>query len=108
MWRHSSIFLTEDEKEGRGGDDEDEMPDLPEVIESFQEEDMEDAITGKKEEEENIQQKDELWLMIPTSCLSFQLPGEQFIVIFVMLQHDSFSGLTIVWVCGVCQSVCLQ
>jgi len=59
--RHSSIFLTEDEKEGRGGDDEDEMPDLPEEIESFQEEDMEDAITGKKEEEEeNIQQKDEL------------------------------------------------
>ena len=41
--------------------DEDEMPDLPEEIESFQEEDMEDAITGKKEEEEeNIQQKDEL------------------------------------------------
>ena len=37
------------------------MPDLPEEIESFQEEDMEDAITGKKEEgEENIQQKDEL------------------------------------------------
>ena len=36
------------------------MPDLPEEIESFQEEDMEDAITGKKEEEEDIQQKDEL------------------------------------------------
>ena len=36
------------------------MPDLPEEIESFQEEDMEDAITGKKEEEETIQQKDEL------------------------------------------------
>ena len=36
------------------------MPDLPEEIESFQEEDMEDAITGKKEEEENNQQKDEL------------------------------------------------
>ena len=37
------------------------MPDLPEEIESFQEEDMEDAITGKKEEEEEtIQPKDEL------------------------------------------------
>ena len=38
------------------------MPDLPEEIESFQEEDMEDAITGKKEEEEeeSIQPKDEL------------------------------------------------
>ena len=35
------------------------MPDLPEEIESFQEEDMEDAITGKKEEE-SIQPKDEL------------------------------------------------
>merc|ERR1712156_1221909 len=62
--RHSSIFLTEDEKEGRGGEDEDEMPDLPEEIESFQEEDMEDAITGKKEDEEGegeeTQKKDEL------------------------------------------------
>ena len=39
------------------------MPDLPEEIESFQEEDMEDAITGKKEEEEGeevAQKKDEL------------------------------------------------
>ena len=62
--RHSSIFLTDDEKEGRGGEEEDEMPDLPEEIESFQEEDMEDAITGKKEDEEGegeeTQKKDEL------------------------------------------------
>ena len=40
------------------------MPDLPEEIESFQEEDMEDAITGKKEDEEGegeeTQKKDEL------------------------------------------------
>ena len=41
------------------------MPDLPEEIESFQEEDMEDAITGKKEDEEGegeetVQKKDEL------------------------------------------------
>jgi len=48
--RHSSIFLTDDEKEGRVGDGEDEMPDLPDNIDSFQEEDMEDAINKKKEE----------------------------------------------------------
>ena len=64
VFRHSSIFLTDDEKEGRGEDDEDEMPDLPEEIESFQDEDMEDAITGSKEEDgaeaEATQKKDEL------------------------------------------------
>jgi len=60
--RHSSIFLTDDEKEGRvGDDDEDEMPDLPDKIDSFQQEDMEDAISGKKEDtEESTNAKDEL------------------------------------------------
>jgi len=60
--RHSSIFLTDDEKEGKvGDDDEDEMPDLPDKIDSFQQEDMEDAISGKKEDtEESTNAKDEL------------------------------------------------
>ena len=53
FFRHSSIFLTDDEKEGRVGDGEDEMPDLPDNIDSFQEEDMEDAINKKKEEPED-------------------------------------------------------
>ena len=46
--RHSSIFLTDDEKEGKN-EEEDEMPELPDNIDSFQEEDMEDAISGVKE-----------------------------------------------------------
>jgi len=60
--RHSSIFLTDDEKEGKiGDDDEDEMPDLPDKIDSFQQEDMEDAISGKKDDtEESTNAKDEL------------------------------------------------
>jgi len=57
--RHSSIFLTDEEMTGEGGD-EDEMPELPEVMESFQEEE----IIGKKEEdqveEEEAKGKDEL------------------------------------------------
>ena len=50
--RHSSIFLTDDEKEGKVGGDDDDMPDLPDNIDSFQDEDMEDAITKKKDEAE--------------------------------------------------------
>ena len=53
--------MTDDEKEGKVGDDDDEMPDLPDKIESFQQEDMEDAISGKKEDtEESTNAKDEL------------------------------------------------
>jgi len=59
--RHSSIFLTEEEKSGEGDDDDDEMPELPEVMESYQDEDMDDTFTGKKEdEEEETPSKDEL------------------------------------------------
>jgi len=59
--RHSSIFLTDEEKSGEAGEDDDEMPELPEVMESYQDEDMEDTITGKKEEEEeDTKSKDEL------------------------------------------------
>lgn len=50
--RHSSIFLTDDEKEGKNEED-DEMPELPDNIDSFQEEDMEDAISGVKEESDD-------------------------------------------------------
>ena len=50
--RHSSIFLTDDEKEGKN-EEEDEMPELPDNIDSFQEEDMEDAISGVKEESDD-------------------------------------------------------
>ena len=50
--RHSSIFLTDDEKEGKN-EEADEMPELPDNIDSFQEEDMEDAISGVKEESDD-------------------------------------------------------
>merc|ERR1712083_430500 len=53
--RHSSIFLTDD--------DEDEMPELPDEMESFQDEDMEESISGAKETEEEEEEglkKDEL------------------------------------------------
>ena len=37
------------------------MPELPEVMESYQDEDMEDSISGKKEDEEDeTPSKDEL------------------------------------------------
>ena len=56
--RHSSIFLTDDEKEGKN-EEADEMPELPDNIDSFQEEDMEDAISGVKEEsDESLAAKD--------------------------------------------------
>ena len=56
--RHSSIFLTDDEKEGKN-EEEDEMPELPDNIDSFQEEDMEDAISGVKEEaDDSLDAKD--------------------------------------------------
>jgi protein disulfide-isomerase A4 len=56
--RHSSIFLTEDERLGEAGvDEDDETPDLPEEMESFQDEDMEESITGKKEEEESEEEE---------------------------------------------------
>jgi protein disulfide-isomerase A4 len=60
--RHSSIFLTEDERMGESEDDEDEMPELPDEMESFQDEDMEESITGKVEETEEVEgvKKDEL------------------------------------------------
>jgi len=59
--RHSSIFLTDDEKNGEGDDDDDEMPELPEVMESYQDEDMEDNIAGAKDTEEiETPSKDEL------------------------------------------------
>jgi len=57
--RHSSIFLTEEEKSGEGDEDDDEMPELPDVMESYQDEDMDDTFSGKKDEEETAQ-KDEL------------------------------------------------
>ena len=56
--RHSSIFLTDDEKEGKN-EEADEMPELPDNIDSFQEEDMEDAISGVKEEaDDSLDAKD--------------------------------------------------
>merc|ERR1719477_365918 len=58
--RHSSIFLTEEEKSGEGDDDDEEMPELPDVMESYQDEDMDDTFSGKKDEEEEIASKDEL------------------------------------------------
>lgn len=58
--RHSSIFLTEEEKSGEGDDDDDEMPELPDVMESYQDEDMDDTFSGKKDEEEETASKDEL------------------------------------------------
>merc|ERR1719330_2144567 len=61
--RHSSIFLTEDERMGESDDDEDEMPELPDEMESFQDEDMEESISGAKEPEEEEEEglkKDEL------------------------------------------------
>jgi len=58
--RHSSIFLTEEEKSGEGDEDDDEMPELPEVMESYQDEDMDDTFSGKKDEEGETVQKDEL------------------------------------------------
>merc|ERR1712130_912931 len=63
--RHSSIFLTEEEKSGEGGgDDDDDVPELPEVMESYQTENMEENINGKnKDEESTIEElpiKDEL------------------------------------------------
>lgn len=60
-FRHSSIFLTDDEKDGKTGHGDDEMPELPDQIDSFQDENMEDAISSKKEdEEEATNAKDEL------------------------------------------------
>jgi hypothetical protein len=50
--RHSSIFLTDEEMNGEG--EEDEMPELPEVMESYQDEE----IIGEKEKEKV--EKDEL------------------------------------------------
>jgi len=61
--RHSSIFLTEDERMGESDDDDDEMPELPDEMESFQDEDMEESISGAKETEEEEEEglkKDEL------------------------------------------------
>jgi len=59
--RHSSIFLTDEEKSGEGDDDDDEMPELPDVMESYQDEDMEDTLSGKGEEgDEETPSKDEL------------------------------------------------
>ena len=45
--RHSSIFLTDDEMTGED-EEEDDMPELPEVMESYQDE----KIIGEKEDEE--------------------------------------------------------
>ena len=53
--------MTDDEKDGKSSHDDDEMPELPDKMESFEEENMEDAISGKKEEEEEATNtKDEL------------------------------------------------
>ena len=58
------------------------MPDLPDNIDSFQEEDMEDAINKKKEEpEDSSNVKEELWLFI--------LP-RLFILTVLFFQHNSF------------------
>jgi len=63
--RHSSIFLTEDERMGETADDDDEdVPELPDEMESFQNEDMEESISGKQksedEEAEDELKRDEL------------------------------------------------
>ena len=58
------------------------MPDLPDNIDSFQEEDMEDAINKKKEEpEDSSNVKEELWLFILTRL---------FILTVLFFQHNSF------------------
>ncbi|XP_023336039.1 probable protein disulfide-isomerase A4 [Eurytemora carolleeae] len=48
--RHSSIFLTDDEKNGDVSLDDDELPELPETIESFQTENIEESMKKKPEE----------------------------------------------------------
>jgi len=51
--RHSSIFLSEDEKSGDSSLDDDEMlPELPDQIDSYQEENIEESIQKKPESEE--------------------------------------------------------
>ena len=57
FFRHSSIFLTEDEKEGRDSDGDDDMPELPDEMESFQDEDIEETISNNNN---NDSAKDEL------------------------------------------------
>ena len=53
--RHSSIFLTDEEMNGEG--EEDELPELPAVMESYQDEEV---IAERREEGEQGGQKDEL------------------------------------------------
>jgi len=49
--RHSSIFLTEEEKDGLEVYEDEELPkELPEEIQSYQDENIEDSITKKAEE----------------------------------------------------------
>ncbi len=52
--RHSSIFLTEEERTGQAAEEDEE-------IESFTSENFEEGVTGNKDEEEQEQKKDELW-----------------------------------------------
>merc|ERR1719383_918903 len=41
--RHSSIFLTDDEKSGESSLDDDMLPELPDEIESYQDENIEES-----------------------------------------------------------------
>ena len=52
--------MTDDEKEGRDSDGDDDMPELPDDIDSFQDENMDEAISGGNKEEEQPSAKDEL------------------------------------------------
>ena len=49
--------MTEDEKEGRDSDGDDDMPELPDEMESFQDEDIEETISNNNN---NDSAKDEL------------------------------------------------
>jgi len=55
--RHSSIFLTEEEKDGDAAMEDDELPPLPDKIESYQAENIDESINKKPEGEK--EEKDE-------------------------------------------------